>query len=164
MSDEQTAGEALREELAFLRDILGGPKLAPHKVNDILTHIENNLPDRIDAALAEKQLFIDAGTDTAIFLQGEIIEKDEKIKKLWDGGEAWRVLNEKNYNMAADHLIAKMDADARVVELEAELAKHQSSEFHPDWSLLKAANDSLKECHDEIARQEHRILELTGEA
>ena len=29
--------------------------------------------------------------------------------------------------------------------LKAELAKHQGSEFHPDWSLLDATRDALKE-------------------
>jgi len=29
--------------------------------------------------------------------------------------------------------------------LRAELAKHQESEFHPDWSLLAATRDSLAE-------------------
>lgn len=32
-----------------------------------------------------------------------------------------------------------------IEELQSELAKHQQSEFHPDWSLLKATQASLRE-------------------
>jgi len=36
-------------------------------------------------------------------------------------------------------------------KLKAELAKHQESEFHPDWSMLKATRASLKE-HQQLLR------------
>lgn len=36
-------------------------------------------------------------------------------------------------------------AEAESARLKAELAKHQHSEFHPDWSLLKATQQSLRE-------------------
>ena len=36
--------------------------------------------------------------------------------------------------------------------LKAELAKHQESEFHPDWSMLKATRSSLRE-HQSIIRE-----------
>lgn len=32
-----------------------------------------------------------------------------------------------------------------IERLTAELAKHQESEFHPDWSLLEATRESLRE-------------------
>jgi multidrug resistance efflux pump len=39
---------------------------------------------------------------------------------------------------------------ARVDELEAELAKHQGSTFHPDWSLLEATRDTVEELKREL--------------
>ncbi len=35
--------------------------------------------------------------------------------------------------------------ELEIDRLRTELAKHQSSEFHPDWSLLKATQHSLRE-------------------
>ena len=32
-----------------------------------------------------------------------------------------------------------------IARLKAELAKHQESEFHPDWSMLKETRASLRE-------------------
>lgn len=43
--------------------------------------------------------------------------------------------------------------------LKAELSKHQTSEFHPDWSLLNAAQDSIKEANAEIAKLRRRLAE-----
>ncbi len=41
---------------------------------------------------------------------------------------------------------ARMNAaEKRVAEFETELSKHQQSTFHPDWSLLKATQESLRE-------------------
>jgi chromosome segregation ATPase len=39
---------------------------------------------------------------------------------------------------------------AKVKELEAELAKHQGSTFHPDWSLLEATRDTVEELKREL--------------
>jgi hypothetical protein len=50
--------------------------------------------------------------------------------------------------------------------LRAELAKHQESQFHPDWSMLKATRDSLKECRAEVGRLQSKLdhkCELLGE-
>lgn len=41
------------------------------------------------------------------------------------------------------------EANQRIATLEAELAKHQESQFHPDWSMLEATRDALKECQKE---------------
>ena len=35
--------------------------------------------------------------------------------------------------------------DAEIAELKAELSKHQSSEFHPDWSMLEACRENNQE-------------------
>ena len=40
----------------------------------------------------------------------------------------------------------------RVAELEKELSKCQESEFHPDWSLLQASQEALRE-HMELCKQ-----------
>ena len=40
----------------------------------------------------------------------------------------------------------------RVEALEAELSKHQESEFHPDWSMLEATRASLRD-HQGIIRE-----------
>ena len=44
----------------------------------------------------------------------------------------------------------------KIEKLEAELAKHQGSTFHPDWSLLTATRDTVKE-------QQATITELRDE-
>ena len=38
-----------------------------------------------------------------------------------------------------------------ITSLQAELSKHQESEFHPDWSMLKATRNSLRE-HQRIGK------------
>lgn len=38
------------------------------------------------------------------------------------------------------------------IKLEAELAKHQESQFHPDWSMLEATRNALKETQQECKR------------
>ena len=45
----------------------------------------------------------------------------------------------------------------KVCWLEGKLAELQESEFHPDWSMLKASRDSVKECQAEIRRLQLRI-------
>lgn len=40
---------------------------------------------------------------------------------------------------------------AEITRLQSELAKHQESEFHPDWSMLQATREALKECRGELA-------------
>lgn len=45
----------------------------------------------------------------------------------------------------------------RIAELEAELAKHQESSFHPDWSLLEATRESLREAQARIAEMEKQL-------
>ena len=49
---------------------------------------------------------------------------------------------------------------ARITELEAELARHQESEFHPDWSLLEATRASLREHQEIIQSRDARIAQL----
>ena len=51
-------------------------------------------------------------------------------------------LRHSNRTLAIGH--KRQDATIEVLRLE--LAKHQESEFHPDWSMLEATRDSLKEC------------------
>ena len=66
-----------------------------------------------------------------------------------------------------DHTI---DAGCRITEIEAEverlkadLSKFQMSEFHPDWSLLKASIDNNGECDIEIKRLTKGCQELESE-
>lgn len=72
-------------------------------------------------------------------------------------------------------LTAHKVSAAENAALRAELAKHQESEFHPDWSMLEATRDSLAE-HQQIIRDlrerikvlerinvlEDALLELVG--
>ena len=54
--------------------------------------------------------------------------------------------NDRRYRMAQDRAnddIERLSAENS--RLEDELAKHQESEFHPDWSMLEATRDSLRE-------------------
>lgn len=46
--------------------------------------------------------------------------------------------------------------------LKAELAKHQSSEFHPDWSMLQACQDGLRE-HMGMIKEREADLKEQGE-
>ena len=46
---------------------------------------------------------------------------------------------------------------AQIAELEGELAKHQESSFHPDWSLLDATRESLREAQARIAEMEKQL-------
>jgi len=48
----------------------------------------------------------------------------------------------------------------RIAALEAELKKHQESEFHPDWSMLEATRASLREHMQKIAEQAAEIERL----
>ena len=51
-------------------------------------------------------------------------------------------------------------SDACNAALRAELAKHQESEFHPDWSMLSATRDSLAEHQDMIRRLSEQVRVL----
>lgn len=48
--------------------------------------------------------------------------------------------------------------------LEAELSQHQRSEFHPDWSLLQATQESLREKMAEIQRLKDELANMKGAA
>ena len=50
-----------------------------------------------------------------------------------------------------------------IAELEQELSKFQKSEFHPDWSLLKASQDSLREHMVLLGNAQQRITELEAQ-
>lgn len=54
----------------------------------------------------------------------------------------------------------RKEAADRIEELEAELSKHQESSFHPDWSLLVATRESLKDHMSGLADMQTRIEEL----
>ena len=45
----------------------------------------------------------------------------------------------------------------RIAGLEAELAKHQESSFHPDWSLMQSTRESLREARARIAELEEQL-------
>jgi capsule polysaccharide export protein KpsE/RkpR len=53
--------------------------------------------------------------------------------------------------------------ETEVERLKAQLSKHQMSEFHPDWSLLKASIDNNGECDIEIKRLTKGCQELESE-
>ena len=46
------------------------------------------------------------------------------------------------------------NAMKEIAALKAELSKHQSSEFHPDWSMLDACRDSNKELKAELSKHQ----------
>ena len=48
-------------------------------------------------------------------------------------------------------------ADPRVATLEAELAKHQESQFNPDWSQLEATRAALREQQAQLKKAERLI-------
>ena len=90
----------------------------------------------------------------------ELCEKDAEIAAL-------RAEYERACKLVADMHAAAMGAKVGprlgVVEdvaavrsendaLRAELAKHQESEFHPDWSMLAATRESLRE-HQQMIRE-----------
>lgn len=52
------------------------------------------------------------------------------------------------------------DLIAEIERLRTGLAKHQESEFHPDWSLLQAGRESLKESWAEIERLRAGLKEI----
>lgn len=52
---------------------------------------------------------------------------------------------QKSFDLSLEIIESGADKAKRIAELEAELAKYQSSEFHPDWSMLQAAQESLRE-------------------
>ena len=51
-------------------------------------------------------------------------------------------------------------ADDANAALRAELAKHQESEFHPDWSMLSATREGLAEHQDMIQRLSEQVRVL----
>lgn len=54
-------------------------------------------------------------------------------------------------------------AAEEITALRAELAKHQESEFHPDWSKLEATRDALREVNALLAERDAEIAMLRGE-
>jgi Lar family restriction alleviation protein len=52
--------------------------------------------------------------------------------------------------------------DPRVATLEAELARHQESQFNPDWSQLEATRAALRE-HQAQAQKVERLVALIRE-
>lgn len=68
-------------------------------------------------------------------------------------------LRHSNRTLAIGH----KNHEARIAELRRELAKHQESEFHPDWSMLEATRDSLKECQGIIAELALMVEQLRRE-
>lgn len=49
-------------------------------------------------------------------------------------------------------------ARVEVEQLKRELAKHQEASFHPDWSMLKATRESLRE-HMKMQRKVLSLLQ-----
>jgi len=52
----------------------------------------------------------------------------------------------------------------RITELEAELAKHQESQFHPDWSQLESTRESLREAWARLKEVEQTAAETSRKA
>ncbi len=81
--------------------------------------------------------------DDRIFeLQAELAEEQADFEKFRD---------ERNKKIKWKQVCID-DYRDQVEKLKAELAKHQESEFHPDWSMLEATRDSLREHAEEIKR------------
>jgi hypothetical protein len=53
---------------------------------------------------------------------------------------------------------------ARITELEAELSRHQESQFHPDWSALEATRESLREAWAKLKEMEQTAADALREA
>ena len=47
-----------------------------------------------------------------------------------------------------EEYISAEHVERMLATLRTELAKHQESEFHPDWSLLQATREALQEARD----------------
>jgi ABC-type phosphate transport system auxiliary subunit len=83
---------------------------------------------------------------------------------IWNCRETDRMVELLRKQLAdMDALNAKLnrgicDLAGRNEQLEEELAKHQESEFHPDWSQLQAAREALREHQSQIKKAE-RLLE-----
>ena len=78
----------------------------------------------------------------------------------WNGvkASAYRCL----YATEKVHAHAAAVSAADSAALRAELAKHQESEFHPDWSMLEATRESLAEHQQIIRALRERVKLLEG--
>lgn len=95
--------------------------------------------ERAEAAEAEvKQLKADL---EALVAAGQA--ESERLKaRAEDSETALRTgLSRSAHALAIENVVAAKEIE----RLKAELAKHQESEFHPDWSLLEATRSSLRE-------------------
>ncbi len=57
-----------------------------------------------------------------------------------------------------------MELQAEIAALKAELAKHQQSSFHPDWSALKETRESLREAWAKLKEMERTAADALKEA
>ena len=78
------------------------------------------------------------------------------VPNLLDQIETYQQYNLRNQEEWHAPLMAK---DQRIAELEAELSKHQESRFHPDWSLLMATRESLREAQARIGELQSQLAE-----
>ena len=76
----------------------------------------------------------------------------------WNGvkASAYRCL----YATEKVHAHAAAVSAADNAALRAELAKHQESEFHPDWSMLSATRDCLAEYQEIAGELQERVKQL----
>jgi len=59
---------------------------------------------------------------------------------------------------------ALIQQSERITELEAELSRHQESQFHPDWSALEATRESLREAWAKLKEMEQTAADALKEA
>lgn len=59
---------------------------------------------------------------------------------------------------------ALIQQSERITELEAELSRHQESQFHPDWRLLEATRESLREAWAKLKEMEQTAADALKEA
>lgn len=79
------------------------------------------------------------------------------------GWDRWRKLLAEGAggSFPRDEFESWVDAyEEHINALEAELSKHQESEFHPDWSLLEASRDSLLEHMGLLKKSEAQVAAL----
>ncbi len=98
--------------------------------------------------------------DRRAIIGAGMMTSDEFARLALEAANVTALLAERD-GLAKDKQIlttALIQQSERITELEAELAKHQESQFHPDWSALEATRESLREAWARIAE-----LHETGE-
>jgi len=159
MSEEQRTGDKRDGSKWLAAALEASKKKVPNELSEFHKGVADAIRETISPTQSDSTRHMLQGGDPTYGGQVCACSNDHQ-------GETRRIQNEQGgesrhqteLKASYDWIVKCNETLARGLKMaEAELAKHQESEFHPDWSLLEATRAVVKEQAAEILKLNEKL-------